>query len=69
MYLDVLVAPICSLSLLVLMLLWQDQGILARPSSETLVEWLYEKYISDYHHLQSPVVGPLVVQVRSIHQV
>jgi len=29
-----------------LMLLWQGQGILARPSSKTLAECLYEKYIS-----------------------
>ena len=41
-------------------------GILARPSSKTLVEWLYEKCISGYHHLQCPTFGPLVVQVRLI---
>ena len=34
-----------------LMLLLQGQGILARPSSKTLVESLYEKYISVCHHL------------------
>jgi len=34
-----------------LMLLRQGQGILARPSSKTLVESLYEKYIAVYHHL------------------
>ena len=28
-----------------LMLLWQGQGILVRPSSKTLVESLYEKHI------------------------
>ena len=40
---------------------WQE------PSSKTLVESLNEKYISGYHHLQCPAVGPrLVVQVRSI---
>jgi len=33
-----------------LMLLWQGQGVLARPSSKTLVESLYEKHISGYHH-------------------
>jgi len=31
--------------------LWQGQGILARPSSKTLVESLYDKYISGCHHL------------------
>ena len=35
-----------------LMLLWQGQGILARPSTKTLVE-LHEKYISGYHFAMS----------------
>jgi len=34
-----------------LMLLQQGQVILARPSSKTLVESLYEKHISGYDHL------------------
>jgi len=34
-----------------LMLLQQGQGILVRTSTKTLVESLYEKYISGYDHL------------------
>ena len=52
-----------------LMLLWKDQGILARPSTKILAESLYEKYLSDYHHLQCPTAGLIVVQVRSNHLV
>ena len=51
-----------------LMLLWQRQGILARPSSETLVESLY-KNTFQANIICNEAVGPLVVQVRSIHLV
>ena len=37
-----------------LLLLRHGQIILARPSSKTLVESLYEKYISGYHHFNVP---------------
>jgi len=35
-----------------LMLLQKGQGILAKPSSKTLVESLCEKYVSLYDHLR-----------------
>ena len=50
-----------------LLLFWQVQGILARPSFKALVESLYEKYILGYHHSQCPAAGSLVLQVRSSH--
>lgn len=44
-------------------------AFMARYSGKTFIqnigiEFLYQKYISDYHHLQCPAAGPLVVQYR-----
>jgi len=49
--------------------LWQGQGILARPSSKTLVEFFMKNIFQATIISMYPVVGPLVVQVKSIHPV